>query len=314
MRILDSLSKLSPDTADLQLVVAADHDKDGLAICQRAGLTTDVADTFRTVAHEVIQRILQPVAAGDVRIRDYDAAVAAVERELERLDATEHERVLSQLKRLDRIEEMPLFNAEDDFLSLLRFYSITLRVNGLSPVHLIRQFSPKSELQRSRWFGLFFRDGTYNRVTERTFLFDMSIDCVASESEVLILKKNAFHQIFRFYDRVREKGVESLAAVADLNIIANFEEFSASCEGHVQKLAKLNSIVRKGYLPNVTLDKVKFVIEKLGLSVQLSLISGQEKLLFESSDRWALLKLLDDDYYQSEMTGRKYEANSKRDL
>ena len=37
-------------------------------------------------------------------------------------------------------------------------------------------------------------------------------------------------------------------------------------------------------------------------------------LVFDSSiyRRWNILKLLDDDFVESAMTGRKYEANSKR--
>lgn len=314
MAILDTLSQLDLAIADLQLIVAAGNDQYGIAICQRAGLTNDVADTFRRLANDVIQGIVQPVASGDVQIKDYDASVASIVREIERLDASEYVQVQSQLERLDDVANLPIFNAEEGFVSHLRFYSVTLRTDGIAPIHFIRQLSPKSELERSRYFGLFFSNGTYNRVTEKTFLFDENIDCIASGNEVLILKKNAFHQIFRFYDLIKAKGTESLAAVAELNIIANFTDFSDSCEGHMQKLAKLNSIVRKGYLPDVTLEKVKYVIEKLELDVQVKSVNGQEFLQFDSSDRWALLKLLDDDYYQSEMTGRKYEAHSKRDI
>lgn len=314
MAILNILSQLDLTSADLQLIVAAGEDQDGVAICQRAGLTDDVADTFRGLAHDVIQGVLKAVESGDVQIKDYDASVASMEREIEQLDASEYEHVQLQLKRLDDVADLPIFDADGGFVSRLRFYSVTLRADGHTPVHLIRQLSPKSELERSRWFGLFFSDGTYNRVTEKTFLFDENIDCVACGNEILILKKHPFHQVFKFYDLIRERGTASLAAVANLNLIANFEEFSESCEGHLQKLAKLNSIVRKGYLPSVTLEKVEHVIDKLGLDVQVTNIDGQERLQFDASDRWALLKLLDDDYYQSEMTGRKYEANSKRDL
>ena len=314
MAILDILSGLDLAAADIQLIVAAGPYQDGSAICQRAEITDDVADTFRGVAHDVIQGIVQPVESGDVQIRDYDAAVAPLGWEIERLDATAYEQVASQLKRLNDVSALPIFNADDDFVSHLKFYSVTVRADGNPPVHFIRQFSPKSELDRSRWFGLFFNAGTYNRVTEKTFLFDENIDCVAVGSEILILKKNAFQQVFRFYDLIRVKGTESLAAVESLNMIANFAEFSASCEGHMQKLAKLNSIVRKGYLSSITLEQVKAVIEKLGLDVQITKVNGQEQLQFDSSDRWVLLKLLDDDYYQSTMTGRNYEANSKRDL
>lgn len=314
MTILDILSQLDIDSIDLQLVVAADHDQDGLAICQRAPLTEAVANTFRGVIHDVIQGIVQPVASGDVQIKDYDASAASLGREIEALDASEYDNVGQLLNRLDGVADLPLFHADDGFVSHLRFYSITVRDSVNPPVHFIRQFSPKSELARSRYFGLFFSGGTYNQVSEKTFLFDESIDCVACGPQILILKKHAFHQVFRFYDLIRARGAESLQAVAALNMIANFPEFSASCEGHMQKLAKLNSIVRKGYLPYITLEQVKSVIEKLELNVQITSVGGQELLQFDASDRWALLKLLDDDYYQSEMTGRKYEAHSKRDL
>ena len=35
-------------------------------------------------------------------------------------------------------------------------------------------------------------------------------------------------------------------------------------------------------------------------------------LLFDPSDKWALLRLLDDDYLKSIMTGENYEVTGKR--
>ncbi len=41
---------------------------------------------------------------------------------------------------------------------------------------------------------------------------------------------------------------------------------------------------------------------------------GVEKLVFDPSDKWAILKLLDEDYLNSIMTGNKYEATGKRSM
>jgi hypothetical protein len=43
-------------------------------------------------------------------------------------------------------------------------------------------------------------------------------------------------------------------------------------------------------------------------------MSTKQKILFEPSDQWAILRLLDDDYLESAMTGENYEVNSKRPL
>ena len=59
---------------------------------------------------------------------------------------------------------------------------------------------------------------------------------------------------------------------------------------------------------------MKKVIKKRQLNVKIVKKDGKEMLLFDSSDKWALLKLLDDDYLDSMMTGLSYEVNSKREL
>jgi hypothetical protein len=40
--------------------------------------------------------------------------------------------------------------------------------------------------------------------------------------------------------------------------------------------------------------------------------NGKEMLVFDPKDKWALLRLLDDDYLDSVLTGQKYEVTGKR--
>ncbi len=48
------------------------------------------------------------------------------------------------------------------------------------------------------------------------------------------------------------------------------------------------------------------------LPIQTTRKDGKEMLLFDPSDKWSLLRLLDDDYLESLMTGQNYEVTGKR--
>jgi hypothetical protein len=54
------------------------------------------------------------------------------------------------------------------------------------------------------------------------------------------------------------------------------------------------------------------VIERFELNVVIQELDGQESLVFDPSDRWAILRLLDDDYLESMMTEQLYEVTGKR--
>ena len=43
-------------------------------------------------------------------------------------------------------------------------------------------------------------------------------------------------------------------------------------------------------------------------------VGDDEKLQYDASDKWAILRLLDDDYLESVMTKNRYEVNSKRTI
>jgi hypothetical protein len=48
------------------------------------------------------------------------------------------------------------------------------------------------------------------------------------------------------------------------------------------------------------------------LGIKTQKVDGQEMLVFDPKDRWAILKLLDDDYLESALTEQQYEVTGKR--
>jgi hypothetical protein len=48
------------------------------------------------------------------------------------------------------------------------------------------------------------------------------------------------------------------------------------------------------------------------LGIKIAEKNGKESLVFDPKNKWALLRLLDDDYLGSRLTGQKYEVTGKR--
>jgi hypothetical protein len=55
------------------------------------------------------------------------------------------------------------------------------------------------------------------------------------------------------------------------------------------------------------------VISQFNLAIPTKTVNGETQLVFEPepAKRFGILKLIDDDYLSSSMTGHGYEANSK---
>ena len=62
------------------------------------------------------------------------------------------------------------------------------------------------------------------------------------------------------------------------------------------------------------MSDIKKVIDEMELPLKVVRHDRKEKLVFDPADKWAILRMLDDDYLQSIMTGEKYEVNSKRTM
>ncbi len=81
---------------------------------------------------------------------------------------------------------------------------------------------------------------------------------------------------------------------------------------HRGKLAKLGVIGSSGLLDELNMGALKDTIADFDLPVQTVTDNGSEMLVYDSSDQWALLKLLEDGYIRSQNTGRRYEVTGKR--
>ena len=169
-------------------------------------------------------------------------------------------------------------------------------------------------LGRSRVFAMIFSSDVYDRVTEPMFLFDHYIDCISRGDSMFVLKKENFQGLFRFFEMVRKVARETLDSIKVRVPIQNFDEFARDCEGHLAKLMKLKNIAGKSYWGKITMNNIKNVIARNNLPVQIVEADGKQMLRYDPTNKWILLKLLDDDYLWSQMTEQSYEVTGKREL
>jgi hypothetical protein len=311
---LSGIFDLDLDESEITVCLAAFTSGDDVPRFEKLQLTDELTDDFRGVVKQMNKGWQAEHENGDLQLKSYQGGSRPEPYELEYIDVSEHEFVQKQLQVLLAIASLPIFSGDSNFLSGLRFYAIVVQPNRGAPVYYFRLYSHKKELHHSPFFGAIFEQGQFDRVRTPLFLFDQHIDCFSRNEMLFICKRDKFQKIFRFLDLVVKKAKATLRFIKSRVPIANFDEFERACEGHALKLAKLNNIASKPYLKKIKMVDIKKVIQEFDLEIKTTGKGNNEMLVFDPVDKWAILRLLDDDYLGSVMTGQNYEVTGKRQL
>lgn len=294
------------------IALAIYGDDDETPSYRSLNITEEVATDFSHMAIERVKKIARLSETGDIRLLEYSADYKPEQHEVEFL-SLQDDVIGTMLRSVPSPAQIALLGDLDDFVDQLRFYALILSGSNSRAV-LFRRYNRNKELLRSKNIVMKLIGEQYDRLSEPTFQFDSNLDAILFGNHLIILNKANFQHIFRYYEMLREVAEQSLATIEEHVPIANFGEFRESCFSHLQKLEKLKNIAQKPYLSEITMNDLKRTIEKFQLDIDVRTDNGAEVIVFDVSDRWAILRLLDDDYLGSEMTGIRYEVNSKREF
>lgn len=283
-------------------------------VFQRLQLASGLTDEFRAVVAGCLKlwgaedETQQPVLWPHLDGTRPDAF------EFEHLDLAQHDQIRAQVKGLAvPAIDIPVFTADNDVVSGIRFYVVTVQPPSAEPVHFFRTYTPKRELSRSHWFAALLHDGQFDHADTPTFLFDNHIDCFSVGNLLFVVQKTNFRAIFRFLERVALEAEKTLSLIRDRIPIKNFEQFAEDCRGHIHKIAKLNNIARQPYLATITMDDIRNVLRQVpSLKIRIENVGGIEMLVYDRGDRWAILQLLGNHFMQSLLTKGIFNANSSR--
>jgi len=312
--ILDRIFGLDLSECEVTVCLGSASKDEVLPRFERLLLSIELTETFRSIAAYTLAQYKKEHNSGNLILRRYSVESKPEAYEVEYLDLSIYEGIMEQISQLAVLADVEVFMADEKFVSGLRFYVIAVQPPDSDPIYFFRSYTPKMMLSRSRFFAMVFRQGIYDHVVEPAFLFDHHIDCVNYSGMMFIFKKENFYEIFRFFETIRRVAKETLDTIRATVPILNFDEFAKDCEGHLAKLEKLRNIAAKPYWGKITIEDIKKVIKKNNLSVQIAQTNTGEKLVYDPSDKWVLLKLLDDDYLWSLMTEHSYEVSGKREI
>ncbi len=310
-------SLLALDLADTTTTVclASMQGKAKLPTFETLQLARDLEAYFRGL----LAQLLRGLSERDRVLRSYAAGSMLERHEIEYLSLPEHPQINEQIEALGSLADLGLFRRDRKFVANLRFYAIVLQREGAAPLFFFRSYSPKQQLARSRFIAAWFHQDRYDLLRDDVLLFDREIDSIVYDDMVFILDKRSFERIFRFFELIQERAEEMLVEVQSRFTTrvrsSGFEAFAESCKRDVRKLAKLNRVAAMPYLGEIDMVAIKRVVESHArLAPLIGTEGGEEILLFDATDAWTVLRLLDDDYLESMMTGKPYEANSKRPI
>ena len=306
-RVLQTLRDLDLAGATMNLYLAATDGEELRPRFAHVQITNDVADEFREVFRTVRSRL-----DDDVVLRAYTPGSKPDEHEIEYVALDRVPEIANQLAPFQERLRIPVFLAEPEFVEQLRFYTLALQDGRAAPVYGFRIYTRQKELSHSRLFGLSFVRGQFNRIHDPLFLFDQYLDCISHEGTMLVLKQDNFQKLFRYYEMLQRTAAATLGNIQERIPIANFADFEAACQGHLQKLSKLKNIAQRPYWNRITMRELKRAIKRYDLPIEVTRQNGTEMLVYDPSDRWAILRLLDDDYLESVMTEEAYEVTGKR--
>lgn len=204
----------------------------------------------------------------------------------------------------DEIDEDPERDGEDQSI---RAYALIAQ-EGNNKALVIRRQNPVKTLGR-RLVTAVFSGGELTQ-TRRIFVYDGRADLVVWNNQVLVVTPGAYERLFGDPVKLEAELQSALQHVNDRVRPGNMDairEF-ASDQNFARGLRKL---LRGGALEEPDMPKVLDKVRSWG--VDEIRVEGDRLVVGSTiTARWQFLHLLDDGYLLSDVTGRRYEVNSKR--
>lgn len=273
-----------------------------LGVPLQLNLTEALATQFRTRTREHLMGEAQS------RLVDYDTGYRPAPGELIGLAASDVPG-LGALRDAIIVEGLPVYSGAKEQRARILLYGVVLGTAEKSVVCL-QHFSPRFTLKPDRMLLLLHRDDVYDQIVEDGFAFDLAFDLVLSGEFAFALDKSALEGVFKHREALVRSVRAHVGTIAARVPIANVAEFESACASDLRFATKLAAIVARPTFPDLTPVMLAAHAARHGLAIARD---GSGAFVFSNApeERWQLLKLLDDDYLDSQLTSARYEVNSK---
>lgn len=200
----------------------------------------------------------------------------------------------------------------DDEFTRIHGYIVRIEV-GNGALFLFRKYASKKLLEKDK-IAAFIGDGQLNKVEKAIIALDRIYDATllmkgdSISSKVFILNRSKFESFFSFIEIYSKEIEDNKEDLERIKLIENVNEFISFCASDSRKIKKLAQILRDGKADNIDRDKIKRITTEFRLNIEFT---DDGKLKPTKENIWVVLRILNDDYLKSDVTGSKYETHSK---
>jgi hypothetical protein len=320
---LQRIFALDLSTCNLTLCLASDQSGSDVPRVRRMHLTQHAADEFREALYRALEDEKKALADQNLQLRAFEPDSPTSDGAVEYLPIASYESLTAQIAPFANFMDMAQLHADErDFVHDLRFYVVVVQpppsAGFQQPIYYYRWYSHTFLLKDSPHHAVFWRrqQDTYDVIEEQVFLFDRHVDCISYAGQMFVLQKYYFYTIFRMEEELKKTALKALDDLERMDFIHNFRQFKHDCLKHKHKYRLLSKIYFKPYFQQLTVDALEDVIDEYNQPVKVQLVgpTRQKKLLYSSSQPWAILHLLDDQYFTSPMTDIPYQARGKNEV
>lgn len=209
--------------------------------------------------------------------------------------------------------QLPFPAVDPSFLRSLWAYAVQIRHSAGSCTYFCK-YAPGKVLARGGLLKLIYTsDGHFEKLDGDLFQISDTVDCVVIGETILVCRERPFEAIFSYADLLASS-VESYVAEPTFQRYfapAELKAFASQVSNDMRKIRKLHTICSANLLTRMDRSKAKLRAEQLGLTIQFDEQTGQ--VILDGTNLWHLLRLLDEDYLTSDVTGITYEVTSKRE-
>jgi len=311
----------------LKYILTLDLNKCDIAICIASGdpdakeyefrlvnQSQDLAKKFSEAIEDALKKYRQELDDNNIELRDFSAEAIKPEQEIEYLNILPYDSIKHQVEPVEHYLDLPHFKHDErDFIKKMRFYVVRIQPSAGPPINFYRHYSSSQMLSQSPFFAMWLQQDLYRNLDQPTFLFDRHIDCFSCEEHMFILQKHYFFQIFNISE-LEKVARETLDKLEKKGFIHNFQRFKKDSLNDKIKILKLKNISTRPYLDTLSIDDLYKTIQRYTLPIQVDMIGGRKRLVYDPKERWAILHLLDDAYADSSMTRNSYYLKGKREI
>lgn len=312
----------------------------GLTADQDAVLDLLIVDAHRSAAPQVYDVPLSTDLAVQLLEQVVETATTAAEAELRQLEAgftpgpqqwvhgTIPDGPLADLDSVVLRRTHRQYDRDAEFGARNVLVLRVRAVDGTELGRVYQGFSAEKALAKGKRIVAFWNGERFASLDAQPLVIDRNLRLFAftgtggTSGPVMVMKSNnAYESLFGALPDLKVQAAETFTATLGKLPIAGGEELRAACESDLNMMRKLLSIKHRmeqpGYPDAVDMPGVLAFLERNPhVDVPVDTSNGSPTLVFrpQAQQRWALLKLLDDDFLRSDLTNINYEANSKTEV